>query len=127
MDSLLPPARRVPEQAALHWLGLRDPHRQDQANAGEQVSDSIPSRVVMNLLSDYIAKRDDFSARNRHRDGGLFAPGSPGGPFAFSALVNDMSERFLELMPAMNLAELEALSELAAAGLNLRRMKEAGK
>lgn len=108
-------------------MGLRHPHGQDQASEDQQVSDSIPSSVVLNLLSDYITKRDDFAARNKHRDGGLFAAASPGGPFAFSALVNNMSERLMDVLPAMNLAELEALSELAAAALNLRRMKEASK
>ena len=76
---------------------------------------------IPDALSRFINERDMFVARH---NGVIFTTG--GGPLAFNDLVNGHAEMLAHLLPQMNLAQWEALSELAASRLNQMRMIEQG-
>lgn len=73
------------------------------------------------LLSRFITERDNFIGRFKMRESGLTAVSS-GGPMAFSELINKHAVELAAILPAMNLAEWEALSELASSRLAQMRM-----
>jgi len=72
-------------------------------------------------LSNFITERDNFVARFGAKQSGLIAV-STGGPMAFNDLLIGHSEMLAHLLPEMNLAQWEALSELTASRLNQMRM-----
>lgn len=76
------------------------------------------TRVLSAFLSEYITARDNYITRYKHRNTGLFAPGTVGGPMGFNSLLIAFGNRFAALMPPhMTIAQWEALSELASSHL----------
>lgn len=72
------------------------------------------------LLSSYITQRD--AMRTRKANGGDFTTNE------FLDLINGHGERLRRLLPALNLAEMEALCELSGNMLNeYRRKLDAGR
>ncbi len=82
--------------------------------------------VVAEIASRYVNARDTFTTRYRNRGTGAFGQStSPGGPIAFSTLMNEHAKLFAEALPPMNLAQWEGLSELASTRLAWLRMSVA--
>jgi hypothetical protein len=78
------------------------------------------------LLSTFVTERDNYAARYKSRNTGLFAPGHHGGPFGFSALIDGHAETLSRILPELSLTQWEALSELSASRLAFMRNAQRG-
>ena len=81
---------------------------------------------IPTAMSNYVTERDNFRARYKGKESGLLVTSS-GGPLSFNTLINGHAETLAHLLPEMNLAQWEALSELVNSRLNQMRMIESQK
>ena len=88
--------------------------------------DPLTERVMFDAIHSYIADRDAMSAA-ANAGGSVFSPGNGKGLSAivkFTEMNKTHANTLMRVFPNMNLAQLQAFSELLNVALNEKRLRE---
>ncbi len=88
--------------------------------------DQETERAIVETLHSYIADRDAMSAAANNAGGGVFTPGSGKGLSAiirFTEMNKLHANTLMRELPNLNLAEMQAVTELLNVALNEMRLR----